>query len=79
MNPHAPHPTSLLSLVRNLWRQRGLILQMTKRDVIGRYKGSVMGLLWSFANPILLLAMYTFVFSVVFKARWGRSEERRVG
>ena len=71
MNPHAPHPTSLLSLVRNLWRQRGLILQMTKRDVIGRYKGSVMGLLWSFANPILLLAMYTFVFSVVFKARWG--------
>lgn len=71
MNPHAPHPTSPISLVRNLWRQRDLILQLTKRDVIGRYKGSVMGLLWSFANPILLLAMYTFVFSVVFKARWG--------
>jgi lipopolysaccharide transport system permease protein len=47
---------------------------MTKRDVIGRYKGSVMGLVWSFANPILLLAIYTLVFSVVFKARWGTSE-----
>jgi lipopolysaccharide transport system permease protein len=47
---------------------------MTKREVIGRYKGSVMGLMWSFANPILLLAMYTLVFSVVFKARWGTGE-----
>jgi lipopolysaccharide transport system permease protein len=59
------------SLVRNLWRQRGLILQMTKRDVIGRYKGSVMGVMWSLLNPLLLLAIYTFVFTVVFKARWG--------
>jgi lipopolysaccharide transport system permease protein len=59
------------SLVRNLWQQRGLILHMTKRDVIGRYKGSVMGLLWSLFNPLFLLVIYTFFFSVVFKARWG--------
>jgi len=71
MNPHAPHPVSLGSLVRNLWQQRGLILHMTKRDVIGRYKGSVMGVLWSLFNPLFLLVIYTFVFSVVFKARWG--------
>ena len=71
MNPHTPHPVSLGSLVRNLWRQRGLILHMTKRDVIGRYKGSVMGVLWSLFNPLFLLVIYTFVFSVVFKARWG--------
>jgi len=44
---------------------------MTKRDVIGRYKGSVMGLMWSLFNPLFLLMVYTFVFSVVFKARWG--------
>lgn len=44
---------------------------MTKRDVIGRYKGSVMGVLWSLFNPLFLLVIYTFVFSVVFKARWG--------
>ncbi|WP_394789273.1 ABC transporter permease [Rhodoferax sp.] len=71
MNPHAPAPTSLASLLLSLWNHRELIVQMTKREVIGRYKGSVMGLMWSFANPILLLAMYTLVFSVVFKARWG--------
>ena len=44
---------------------------MTKREVVGRYKGSILGLGWSFFNPILMLAVYTFVFSVVFKARWG--------
>lgn len=44
---------------------------MAKREVVGRYRGSVMGLLWSFFNPVLMLAIYTFVFSVVFKARWG--------
>ena len=71
MNPHAPHPVSLKSLVLNLWKHRGLILQMTKRDVIGRYKGSVMGVMWSLINPLFLLGIYTFVFSVVFKARWG--------
>lgn len=54
-----------------MWGHREIILLMTKRDVVGRYKGSIMGLMWSFANPILLLAMYTLVFSVVFKARWG--------
>jgi len=43
---------------------------MTKREVIGRYRGSMMGILWSFFNPVLMLSVYTFVFSVVFKARW---------
>jgi lipopolysaccharide transport system permease protein len=43
---------------------------MTRREVIGRYRGSVMGLAWSFFNPILMLAVYTFVFSEIFKARW---------
>jgi len=71
MNPHANQPTSLLSLGKSLLQHRELILQMTKREVVGRYKGSVLGLLWSFVNPVLMLAVYTFVFSVVFKAKWG--------
>jgi lipopolysaccharide transport system permease protein len=71
MNPHATQPTSPLALLASLIRNRQLISQMTKRDVIGRYKGSVMGLLWSFLNPIFMLTVYTFFFSVVFKARWG--------
>lgn len=42
---------------------------MTKREVIARYRGSLFGLLWSFVTPMLMLAIYTFVFSVVFKVR----------
>lgn len=49
---------------------------MTRRDVIGRYKGSFMGLAWSFFTPLLMLAVYTFIFSVVFKARWGDGGEQ---
>lgn len=45
---------------------------MTKREVIGRYRGSYLGLLWSFVNPVLMLLVYTFVFSVVFKVRLGQ-------
>lgn len=71
MNPHAPQPISISSLVISLCRNRQLIIQMTKREVMGRYKGSVMGLTWSFFNPVFMLVVYTFVFSVVFKARWG--------
>ena len=75
MNPHAAQPTSLLALVLSLWRNRQLIAQMTRREVAGRYKGSVLGLAWSFFNPVFMLAVYTFVFSVVFKARWGLGGE----
>ncbi|MES2499605.1 MAG: ABC transporter permease [Pseudomonadota bacterium] len=70
-NPHAAQPISLISLVESLRRNRQLIVQMTKREVVGRYKGSAMGLAWSFFNPVFMLVVYTFVFSVVFKARWG--------
>ncbi|VVN93091.1 ABC transporter permease [Pseudomonas fluorescens] len=70
MNPHLSPASSPLSLLRSLWHNRQLIAQMTRREVIGRYRGSVMGLAWSFFNPILMLAVYTFVFSEIFKARW---------
>jgi lipopolysaccharide transport system permease protein len=71
INPHAAQPTSLAALGKSLWRHRQLIVQMTRREVAGRYKGSVLGLAWSFFNPVFMLAVYTFVFSVVFQARWG--------
>ena len=71
IDPHAAQPTSLVALIESLLRNRQLIVQMTRREVAGRYKGSVLGLAWSFLTPILMLAVYTFVFSVVFKARWG--------
>lgn len=71
INPHQAHPTSPVAMFNSLWHNRSLIWQMTRREVVGRYRGSLMGLAWSFFNPLLMLVIYTFVFSVVFKARWG--------
>jgi len=71
INPHATQPTSLAALGKSLWRNRQLIMQMTKREVIGRYQGSAFGLAWSFLNPVFMLVVYTFVFSEIFKSRWG--------
>lgn len=59
------------TIVRNLWRHRELIKQFTKREVVGRYRGSYLGIMWSFITPLLMLAVYTFVFSVIFNSRWG--------
>ena len=63
--------TGFTYLFLSFWRNRPLVLQMARRQVAGRYRGSFLGLLWSFVNPVLMLAVYTFVFSVVFQARWG--------
>ena len=71
INRHTPWPHMIFL---SLWHNWDLIWQMTMREVIGRYRGSVMGLFWSFFNPILMLAVYTFVFGVVFKARWNTGE-----
>jgi lipopolysaccharide transport system permease protein len=62
---------SFKEIISSLWGYRELIFQFSKREVIGRYRGSYLGILWSFITPILMLAIYTFVFSMVFKARWG--------
>jgi len=75
MDPHQAHPTTPLAMFTSLWRNRQLIWQLTRRDVIGRYRGSLMGLAWSFLTPLLMLVVYTFVFSVVFKARWNINVE----
>ena len=77
IDPHAAQPTSLTALSRSLWRNRELIFQMTRREVIGRYRGSAMGLLWSFLNPVFMLIVYTVVFSVIFKSRWGGNDDSR--
>ena len=70
-NPHQSHPTTPVAMFKSLWRNRQLIWQLTRRDIDSRYRGSLVGLAWSFITPLLLLVVYTFVFSVVFKARWG--------
>lgn len=67
------------SLFSSLWRNRQLIARMSKREVVGRYRGSMLGLAWSFFNPVLMLVVYTFFFSVIFKARWSGLDEADKG
>jgi len=49
---------------------RFVIGQLAKRAILGRYRGTVLGLLWSLVTPLLLLAVYTFVFGTILQVRW---------
>jgi lipopolysaccharide transport system permease protein len=62
---------SFTEMIASCWRNRRLIIALVKRETLGRYRGSIMGITWSFFTPMLMLITYTFVFSVVFQARWG--------
>ena len=55
----------MLSNLGSLLRYRGLISSLVARELKARYRGSVLGLLWSFVNPLLLLSIYSFVFSTL--------------
>ena len=68
-----PSPVEPLAVA---WRHRALIGRLARREIESRYRGSLLGLTWSVVTPLLMLAVYTFVFSVVFKARWGTGPER---
>ncbi len=60
-----------LLMVRDLWRHRQLVWRLTSQDITRRYRGSYLGAVWSILTPIIMLLIYTFVFAVVFKVRWG--------
>jgi lipopolysaccharide transport system permease protein len=55
----------------DLWGMRHLTAIMVKRDLLGRYKGSMMGFFWTIINPLGHLLLYTFVFSVILKVKFG--------
>lgn len=67
---YSPLPYHPLTAARQLWSHRRLVRQFVRREVQARYRGSVLGLLWTFLHPLLLLAIYTFVFGLVFRVRW---------
>lgn len=71
------YSTSPKEMAASLWRNRSLMRVLVQREVLGRYRGSIFGILWSFFNPIFMLLVYTFVFSVVFKARWGGGSDSK--
>jgi lipopolysaccharide transport system permease protein len=64
------HWLNPITLLRDLLKHRDLIYQFARREIEGRYKGSYLGLFWSFITPLVMLGVYTFIFGVVFKARW---------
>jgi len=63
----------------SLYRHRDLLIQFTRREIEGRYKGSYLGMIWPVIIPLLLLGIYTFIFSLVFKVKWPGSGEINQG
>ena len=53
--------------IKELWAYRGMIWSLVKKDLRTRYKGSVLGFLWTFINPLFQLLIYTFLFSIVMR------------
>jgi len=75
MDPHQYLPASLTDAIQSLWKNSHLVWLMTKRDILGRYQNSLMGIAWSFITPLLMLTVYSFVFSVAFPVRWNNTSE----
>lgn len=72
------YPSNPGEIVESFFRNRGLIINLVHREVVGRYKNSMLGLFWSLVTPALMLAVYTFVFSIVFRARWNPENETKI-
>ena len=68
-----------LRAVRNLWSHSDLAWQLAQREIASRYRAARLGLLWSVLTPLALLAIYTFVFSVVMRIRWGDDPDESRG
>jgi len=64
-------PSGPRAMFDSLWTHRELVWQLTRREVLGRYRGSLFGVAWAVGNPLLMLAVYTLVFGYIFRARWG--------
>jgi lipopolysaccharide transport system permease protein len=70
---------SLGGIATSLLRNRYLILQMVRREVSARYRGSVIGVLWSLLLPLIMLAVYTFIFGVTLEVRWSQDTNENWG
>ena len=64
-------------MLLTIWKNRFLILELSKRSFTQRYQGSYGGVAWSFVQPIFLLGVYTLVFSIILKTRWGHSGDTK--
>jgi len=66
---------SLFNSFANLFHQRYLLGQLVKRDVLLRYRGAMFGVAWMFLSPLLMLAIFAFVFGHIFQSRWPQQPE----
>jgi lipopolysaccharide transport system permease protein len=60
----------MTGVITPLVAHRNLVYQLTLRDITARYRGSALGIVWAVLQPVLLMLIYTFVFTQIFKARW---------
>lgn len=63
-----------LRIFADIWRNRYLLGQLVKRDVLLRYRGAMFGVLWIFLSPLIMLAIFAFIFGQIFQARWPQQE-----
>lgn len=59
-----------MSIFSGFGQNRSLIFELTRRDILGRYRGASFGLLWSLISPFLMLLVYTLAFGFIMKSRW---------
>ena len=71
MNASTLNPVNIFT---DIWNSRYLLGQLIKRDVLLRYRGAIFGVLWIFFSPLLMLAIFAFVFGQIFQARWPQQE-----
>lgn len=60
----------MFSTLKNITARGALIRQMARREIVSRYRASVLGMLWSFIQPLLMLGIYSFVFGHIMNTRW---------
>jgi lipopolysaccharide transport system permease protein len=64
------NPSIIFAPISSVLRNRSLIAELSKREVLGRYRGASFGLLWSLISPFLMLGVYTFAFGNVLSSKW---------
>jgi lipopolysaccharide transport system permease protein len=69
------HGRAIAALVRVLARRRELTWEMAKREITDRYRGQVVGTLWTIIHPLILILVYIFLFVLVFRIRAGGTRE----
>jgi lipopolysaccharide transport system permease protein len=65
--------------MRELWASRAVLYQFAGKEVLQRYRGSRLGVVWIFLQPVFLLAIYTIAFGVIMKPRWPESQGMGLG